>query len=63
MSWSSRRFSPEARAQPDWWITDMATYVADVPAARPFSDYASRIAPSHCGASTPLEDPHIVWYR
>jgi starch phosphorylase len=39
------------------------TYAAAVPASRPVSDYTPRIVPSHPGASVPLEDCHILWFR
>ena len=39
------------------------TYVADVPASRPASHYTPRIVPSLSGATIPLEDAHILWFR
>ena len=38
-------------------------YAGEVPASRPASYYTPRIVPSHCGASIPLEDTHILWFR
>jgi glycogen phosphorylase len=39
------------------------TYVADVPASRPASDYTPRIVPLHSSARIPLENAHILWIR
>ncbi|MEO6912092.1 MAG: alpha-glucan family phosphorylase, partial [Edaphobacter sp.] len=36
-------------------------YLAEVPAARPASDYTARIIPFHPKASVPLETQHILW--
>jgi starch phosphorylase len=36
-------------------------YCARVPATRPACDYTLRVIPHHAGASTPLEDSHILW--
>jgi glycogen phosphorylase len=38
-------------------------YAGEVPASRPASHYTPRIVPSHWGASIPLEDTHILWFR
>jgi len=38
-------------------------YVAQVPAARPVTDYTARVIP-HCeGVVIPLEDERILWQR
>ncbi len=39
------------------------TYRAEVPAARPASDYTVRVIPKHDAAAIPLEDAHILWQR
>jgi starch phosphorylase len=38
-------------------------YRAEVPAARPASDYTARLIPRHDGAAVPLEAPYILWQR
>jgi starch phosphorylase len=38
-------------------------YRAEVPAARPASDYTVRVIPKHTDAAIPLEDAHILWQR
>jgi glycogen phosphorylase len=48
----------EAESRGGW-----STYSADVPAARPASDYTPRIVPSRSGLAVPLEDSHILWFR
>jgi starch phosphorylase len=39
------------------------TYLAQVPATRPASDYTARIVPYHPNALVPLEAEQIVWQR
>jgi starch phosphorylase len=36
-------------------------YRADVPAARPATDYTVRLVPHHASLAVPLEDGHILW--
>ena len=43
--------------------TNGYAYRAEVPAARPASDYTARLIPHHDGAAVPLEDAHILWQR
>ncbi|MGP6156346.1 MAG: alpha-glucan family phosphorylase [Vulcanimicrobiaceae bacterium] len=43
--------------------SDARVYSADVPASRSSSDYTPRVIPSYPGASAPLEDAHILWFR
>lgn len=38
-------------------------YCAEIPAARPASDYTPRIVPHHANASVPLEASEILWQR
>jgi len=38
-------------------------YRADVPAARPASDYTARVIPTFDGVAIPLEDARILWQR
>jgi len=38
-------------------------YAGEVPASRPVSHYIPRIVPWYSGASIPLEDAHILWFR
>ncbi|KVW99659.1 alpha-glucan family phosphorylase [Thiobacillus denitrificans] len=38
-------------------------YRAEVPAARPATDYTARLIPRHDGAAVPLEDAHILWQQ
>jgi glycogen phosphorylase len=38
-------------------------YRAEVPAARPATDYTARLIPHRDGAAVPLEDAHILWQR
>jgi starch phosphorylase len=38
-------------------------YIAQVPAARPASDYTPRIVPYHPDAAVPLEINRIQWQR
>jgi starch phosphorylase len=38
-------------------------YRAEVPAARPATDYTARLIPRHDGAAVPLEESHILWQR
>ena len=37
-------------------------YTAQIPAARPASDYTPRVIPYHRAASVPLEAPFILWH-
>jgi len=39
------------------------TYRAEVPAARPATDYTARIMPRRDGVAVPLEDARILWQR
>ena len=63
--------SPVADGKPFLWpmtcggdVSDSwRTYVADVPASRPASDYTPRIVPLHSSARIPLENAHILWFR
>ena len=43
--------------------TNGYAYRAEVPAARPATDYTARLIPHHDGAAVPLEDAHILWQR
>lgn len=38
-------------------------YRATVPAARPASDYTTRVMPARSGVAVPLESAHILWQR
>ena len=38
-------------------------YRATVPAARPASDYTTRVIPKRPGVAVPLESAHILWQR
>jgi starch phosphorylase len=38
-------------------------YHAEVPAARPATDYTARLLPQHDAVSVPLEEAHILWQR
>jgi glycogen phosphorylase len=38
-------------------------YRAEVPAARPATDYTARLIPRHHDVAVPLEDAHILWQR
>jgi glycogen phosphorylase len=38
-------------------------YRAEVPAARPATDYTARLIPHHNYAAIPLEEAHILWQR
>ena len=38
-------------------------YRATVPAARPASDYTTRVIPKRSGVAVPLESAHILWQR
>jgi len=38
-------------------------YTAEVPAARPATDYTARLIPHHSGVAVPLEAPRILWQR
>jgi starch phosphorylase len=38
-------------------------YRAEVPAARPATDYTARLIPRHDGVAVPLEAPQILWQR
>jgi starch phosphorylase len=38
-------------------------YRAEVPAARPATDYTARLIPQHDDVAVPLEDAHILWQR
>ncbi|MEO8325638.1 MAG: DUF3417 domain-containing protein, partial [Nitrospirota bacterium] len=38
-------------------------YRAEVPAARPPTDYTARVIPDHDGVAIPLEEAHILWQR
>ena len=39
------------------------TYSTDVASSRPASDYTPRVIGCHPGASIPLEDSHVLWFR
>jgi starch phosphorylase len=43
--------------------SDELTYLAQVSATRPASDYTARIIPHHPSASVPLEAGQILWQR
>jgi len=43
--------------------TNGYAYRAEVPAARPATDYTARLIPHRDGAEVPLEDAHILWQR
>jgi len=43
--------------------TNGYAYRAEVPIARPATDYTARLIPRHDGAVVPLEDAHILWQR
>jgi starch phosphorylase len=43
--------------------TNGFAYRAEVPAARPATDYTARLIPRHDGAAVPLEEAHILWQR
>lgn len=38
-------------------------YTAEVPAARPATDYTARVIPQHYGLAIPLENARILWQR
>ena len=38
-------------------------YRATVPAARPASDYTTRVIPTRSGVAVPLESAHVLWQR
>jgi starch phosphorylase len=38
-------------------------YRAEVPSARPATDYTVRLIPHRDGVAVPLEDAHILWQR
>ncbi len=43
--------------------TNGYAYRAEVPSARPATDYTARILPYRDGVAVPLEDAHILWQR
>ncbi len=43
--------------------TNGYAYRAQVPAARPATDYTARVIPRQANAAVPLEDAHILWQR
>ena len=43
--------------------TNGYAYRAEVPAARPATDYTARLVPHRDGVAVPLEDAHILWQR
>jgi len=43
--------------------TNGYAYRAEVPAARPATDYTARLIPHRDGVAVPLEDAHILWQR
>ncbi|MGZ9234339.1 MAG: alpha-glucan family phosphorylase [Anaerolineales bacterium] len=43
--------------------TNGYAYRAEVPVARPATDYTARLIPHHDGVAVPLEAPHILWQR
>jgi starch phosphorylase len=43
--------------------TNGYAYRAQVPAARPATEYTARLMPHHDGLAVPLEDAHILWQR
>jgi len=43
--------------------TNGYAYRAEVPAARPTTDYTARLIPHYDGVAVPLEDAHILWQR
>jgi glycogen phosphorylase len=43
--------------------TNGYAYRAEVPTARPATDYTARVIPRRAGAAVPLEDVHILWQR
>ena len=43
--------------------TNGYAYRAEVPAARPATDYTARLIPHHDGVAVPLEDAQILWQR
>jgi len=43
--------------------TNGYVYTAEVPAARPATDYTARVIPLHDGVAIPLEDARILWQR
>ena len=43
--------------------SDIHVYSAEVPAARPQTDYTARVIPDHYGVAIPLEDARILWQR
>jgi starch phosphorylase len=43
--------------------TNGYAYRAEVPAARPATDYTARLIPQRDGVAVPLEDAHILWQR
>jgi starch phosphorylase len=45
------------------WAKNAYPYLARIPVKRPAQDYTPRVIPVFPGASLPLEEPHILWYR
>ncbi|MGA7180316.1 MAG: alpha-glucan family phosphorylase [Thiobacillaceae bacterium] len=43
--------------------TNGYAYRAEVPAARPATEYTARLIPHHDDVAVPLEDAHILWQR
>jgi starch phosphorylase len=43
--------------------TNGYAYRAEVPSARPATDYTARVIPRGAGVAVPLEDAHILWQR
>ncbi|MEO8766936.1 MAG: alpha-glucan family phosphorylase, partial [Nitrosospira sp.] len=43
--------------------TNGSAYRAELPAARPASDYTARLIAQYDGMTVPLEDAHILWQR
>lgn len=43
--------------------TNGYAYSAELPAARPASDYTARLIAQYEGIAVPLEDAHILWQR
>jgi starch phosphorylase len=43
--------------------TNGYVYTAEVPAARPATDYTARVIPHRSGVAVPLEAVRILWQR
>jgi starch phosphorylase len=52
-----------ARVRPLVGATNGYAYRAEVPSARPATDYTARVIPRQAGAAVPLEEAHILWQR